>query len=323
MTSKRPRTTFSATMPHSKRNARWITSAAARRCLCALAGEGAFLILPDDLGIEPGIFRRATKGTTLAHRLDRAAVSALRAHDCLVGEPRGAKARSARYRLSQTGKALLRRAQTAQASNKSSEQEPSRPFATQHQIPVWREADAKSEKPATHRSDRARTANGPVPRQRVNAAESPLMWLARRKGADGRPFLTAVEFAAGERLRADFDAAGAGPRVAQNWQRFLTVVDTSLTSSSGPSNAARERWSAALQALGPGLSDAACRVCCFLEGLEQLENGQGWAPRSGKVVLKLALQRLVAHYGLDRTGTGYSTQVWRAGDASTARATPD
>ena len=66
---------------------------------------------------------------------------------------------------------------------------------------------------------------------------------------------------------------------------------------------ARERVAAAMEALGPGLSDAALRVCCFHEGLEATERRMGWSARSGKVVLKLALQRLVDHYELPRSAS--------------------
>ncbi len=59
---------------------------------------------------------------------------------------------------------------------------------------------------------------------------------------------------------------------------------------------ARERFAKALNCLGPGLSDVALRTCCFLEGLEACERRMGWAARSGKVVLKIALERLVEHY---------------------------
>ena len=52
----------------------------------------------------------------------------------------------------------------------------------------------------------------------------------------------------------------------------------------------------ALRDLGPGLSDVALRVCCQLEGLEVAERRMGWAARSGKVVLRIALQRLRRHY---------------------------
>lgn len=40
----------------------------------------------------------------------------------------------------------------------------------------------------------------------VNDSESPLAWLARRKGRDGRAMIGPDQFIAGERLRADFTA---------------------------------------------------------------------------------------------------------------------
>lgn len=91
-----------------------------------------------------------------------------------------------------------------------------------------------------------------------------------------------------------------GPRVTQNWERFLTGGDrvsfrSDSTLPEGP-RAARERVAAALRELGPGLGDVALRVCCFLEGIETAEQRLGWAARSGKVVLRIALQRLHRHF---------------------------
>ena len=116
-------------------------------------------------------------------------------------------------------------------------------------------------------------------------AESPLVALARRRDRDGRPFLEDALVRAGERLREDFELAQMGPRVTQNWDKFLTggargpyrpesgVLD-------GPSSA-RDRVARALSDLGPGLSDVALRCCCFLEGLETAERRLGWSARSG------------------------------------------
>ncbi|AZB55371.1 helix-turn-helix domain-containing protein, partial [Cereibacter sphaeroides] len=59
---------------------------------------------------------------------------------------------------------------------------------------------------------------------------------------------------------------------------------------------ARERVAAALRDLGPGLGDMVLRCCCFLEGLEAAERRMGWSARSGKIVLRIALQRLRRHY---------------------------
>lgn len=62
------------------------------------------------------------------------------------------------------------------------------------------------------------------------------------------------------------------------------------------SRRALERVNTAMMALGPGLSDIAMRCCCHLEGLEAAEKDLGWSARSGKVVLRIALEQLQAHY---------------------------
>ena len=53
----------------------------------------------------------------------------------------------------------------------------------------------------------------------VNLSESPLGQLMRRRGPDGRPFLSAAEFGAGERLRADYTRGRIMPRLGANWER--------------------------------------------------------------------------------------------------------
>jgi len=136
----------------------------------------------------------------------------------------------------------------------------------------------------------------------VNLGESPLGWLARRRNANGDPFLLPEEIEAGETLRADFERAQLGPRVTQDWRSFLTPggsgsgVSAQERGVDDGAEAARHRVMNALSDLGPGLSDAALRTCCFLEGLETVEATMAWSARSGKIVLKIALQRLAEHY---------------------------
>lgn len=129
----------------------------------------------------------------------------------------------------------------------------------------------------------------------VNLAESPLAWLVRRK------LVSAVQFAAGERLRGDFMRAGQAPRTTMRWDP--APVSRSQGDAFDPTTAqlvARERFEAAVKAVGPGLTDVLWRVVCMGEGLETAERALGWPTRAGKLVLMLALDRLVAHYGLDR-----------------------
>ncbi|MFT4707231.1 MAG: hypothetical protein ACI9PU_001071 [Ascidiaceihabitans sp.] len=137
-------------------------------------------------------------------------------------------------------------------------------------------------------------------RMRYNLSESPLTALARRRDKDGSPFLSDELVHVGERLREDFELAQMGPRVAQNWDRFLTAggrggfaPDSGV--GDGPS-AARRRVADAMADLGAGLSDVVLRCCCYLEGLETAEKRLGWSARSGKIVLRIALMRLQQHY---------------------------
>jgi len=141
--------------------------------------------------------------------------------------------------------------------------------------------------------------DGRTRRLRYNAAESPLILLARRKDRNGEPFLGADLVAAGERLREDFELSRLGAHGVQNWDRFLTEAEhfgsPALEQGYRP-DVARERVTGALRELGPGLGDVALRCCCYLEGLEAAEKRMGWSARSGKIVLRIALQRLKRHY---------------------------
>lgn len=153
----------------------------------------------------------------------------------------------------------------------------------------------------------------------VNDSESPLAWLARRKGRDGRAMIAPEQFIAGERLRADFTRGHMTPRVTSSW----TSIGRTNGSGGGAGEmtdliiASRQRVRLALDACGPEFSGILLDVCCFLRGLEDVERERGWPSRSAKVVLQLALDRLARHYGLrsDAKGTGVAIRTWLADDA--------
>jgi len=155
----------------------------------------------------------------------------------------------------------------------------------------------------------------------VNDCESPLAWLARRKGRDGRAMIEPMQFVAGERLRADFTRAQLTPRVTSNW----TTPTGGRSRGNGAGEmtdlivASRQRVRLALDACGPEFAGVLLDVCCFLRGLEDLERERGWPPRSAKVVLQLALGRLARHYGLERPSSGNHAarlRAWLADDAA-------
>lgn len=134
----------------------------------------------------------------------------------------------------------------------------------------------------------------------VNLGESPIAWLAHRRDANGRPWLTPAEAASGERLRDDFYRAGIVGRLTMDWDagprsggRSPAALDPAERGL-----AAKARVSAALDAAGPGLKEMLERVCLAGMTLEAAERALGLPRRAGKAVLKLALGRLAVHYGV-------------------------
>ena len=77
---------------------------------------------------------------------------------------------------------------------------------------------------AQHLALAARDIDGPGGRDGVtiDEGESPLAWLARRKGRNGRALIELHQLAAGERLRAEFTRAQLMPRVTANWQAAVS-----------------------------------------------------------------------------------------------------
>ena len=162
-----------------------------------------------------------------------------------------------------------------------------------------------AEGPAAFR--RAKEEKRNAQRQRIGILDAPVLALSRRRDRDGSPFLSGDLVRAAQRIQDDFELAHMEPRVTTNWDDYLTA------GTSGPGGtgdrplrgaaAARERVSAALTALGPGLGDVVLECCCRMQGLETAEKKLGWSARSGKIVLRIALQRLRQHYdGLNDGG---------------------
>ncbi len=135
---------------------------------------------------------------------------------------------------------------------------------------------------------------GPRPGRRrvtVNLAESPLSWL------HARGHLNDAQLAAGECLRRDFERAQLAAGVTMRWD----AVRISGTGERGmnPTErqlAARERFDGALAAAGKDLADILWRVVCAGEALPAAEQALAWPVRSGKLVLRIALDRVAGFY---------------------------
>ena len=130
----------------------------------------------------------------------------------------------------------------------------------------------------------------------VNLSESPLGWLHARGHLSDR------QFDAGEQLRVDWEKAHLAPRITMRWdaspvakaKRSAPVV----LNETEAQLAAKQRFTNALDYLGSDLSDIAWRIICGGEGMPAAEKNLGWPARSGKLVLKIALDRLATFYRL-------------------------
>jgi hypothetical protein len=252
-----------------------------RRVLRRLAEPGAVMAIAPEME-KAAVLRELPDGRSLRTAvLDRSVAQAFTLKDWIACRKAG---RVSTYEITAAGRAALKQMTEEEDRRRQGMAEAAQAFGDQHR--VWGEREVMDD-------------GGPR-RVRYNVAESPVALLGRRLDRDGKPFLDPELVDAAERLREDFELAQMGPRVAQNWDRFLTGGDRGAFQpdsglAEGPSRA-RARVAAALRDLGPGLGDVALRCCCFLEGLEVAEKRLGWAARSGKIVLRIALMRLRRHY---------------------------
>ena len=250
----------------------------ARRVLRRLCESGAVLAVAAEM--EKAVVVRDTGdgGSARTAIVDSAIAQAMALKDWISCDTPG---RVSRYRITPAGRQALQKLVAEQESKLRDFTEAQAGYET------GREAEAAlAEVEADPRARKGRYV----------LAESPLVALGRRRDKEGQPFLSEKLIAAGERLREDFELAQIGPRVGQNWDHFLSSgIDMPASDGQGGS-AAQDRLQTALRDLGPGLGDVALRCCCYLEGLENTEKRLGWSARSGKVVLRIALQRLRLHY---------------------------
>jgi hypothetical protein len=145
--------------------------------------------------------------------------------------------------------------------------------------------------------------------------ESPLSWLASRRGRDGRA-LEAHQLEAGERLRADFTRANLMPRITSDWSNPSSAGRRAQGRRTGGPSDRYDSCLATARTSGAGCRRSRIRGVIgrrlLLKGLEAIERERAWPSRSGKVVLQLALDRLARHYGYAARARGPARSQLRA-----------
>lgn len=141
--------------------------------------------------------------------------------------------------------------------------------------------------------------DGAVTSRRANLGQSAIVWLARRRDAEGRAWLAPREIAAADRLTRDAEAALRGPPVTMRWDALpRSGAGGDARGRAGPGAsalAAGGRVETALAACGParGMVEA---ICIRSSALQAAERDLGLGRRRGKALLKTGLAALADHY---------------------------
>lgn len=164
---------------------------------------------------------------------------------------------------------------------------------TEAGTPPARPGFVEGERPVTE-------ADGAPGRRRANLTPTALQWLAARRDAHGRPWLTPAERAAGERLTRDAEEALRGPSLTLRWDA-LPISGSGTSARTEPDDRAHRaaaRVETALRAAGPRLRPILEAFCVRGSALQAAEDQLGLRRRGARDQLKAGLQALARHYGI-------------------------
>jgi hypothetical protein len=148
----------------------------------------------------------------------------------------------------------------------------------------------------------------------VNLAESPLGRLAVPAAGQSEPFLSPHQIEAGERLRRLVQRAQLQPRVTMSYD----AARTASGSGAGPTDLsdmaadARRMLAELTRALPSDCAGVLLDVCGLEKGLQAIEAERGWPRRSAKLVLRIGLDQLARHFGLQANAQGPARSTDRA-----------
>ena len=141
----------------------------------------------------------------------------------------------------------------------------------------------------------------------INLAESPLARLAIPAAGESEAFLAPHQVEAGERLRRLIERAQLRQRVTMSYDGTPTARRGSGSSAPEIGDLAADARRA-LTAIGRALPrdclDVVFDVCGFEKGLQVVEAERKWPRRSAKLVLRIGLDQLARHFGLEPAAIG-------------------
>jgi len=139
--------------------------------------------------------------------------------------------------------------------------------------------------------------DGRCARRRANLGQSAVIWLSRRKDAEGLPWLGPAEVAAAARLSLDAELAARGPSVTLRWDALPRAGGGSAVRAEpgDPAMAAARRVESALAACGSARRMVEA-ICIRTSALQAAESSLGLRRREGKRLLRAGLIALAAHY---------------------------
>lgn len=259
----------------------------ATRVLRALLEEGAVMAVTPNVTTAVVVVEAEDGRPVIRAKCDRAVAQVMAIREWIVGDNGG---RVARYRIAPAGRVVLNRfmAEDESAALGFAEM----PAGFDHAQPA---------RVATGFFGRGHQSSLETPRRRGQTVgmESPLRVLARRKDQKtGRSYLSSELVAAGERLQRDFEMAGVDVSGGFDWDGVMGGQGGSAPGASRADRRmdARTRFDSAMAAVQPELGDMLLRVCCQEHGMEQVEHELQMPQRSGKFMLRVALQYLNRHY---------------------------
>lgn len=263
-------------------------SAETLRVLRALCEPDTLLVIA--AGIEDAVVVYNASGDRPVRRavLTRVLAEELALRGLISGRQSG---RIARYAITAAGRAEAGRLMAARESRCMSA--------------VGKTGGTTREAVVTPFPDRAAGRNRGEASRRPVGADAPLHVLARRRRPDGTPYIGPELVAAAIRFRESFEIASLGNALTGDWSRLIAGrIDGGQGGGRGGRDGgptrrleAEQSLAAAIRALGPELAETAIMAICQEKGMETVEQALDFPARSGKIVLRIALNSLARHYG--------------------------